>query len=107
MRVFVNTLMSLSLLSLCACSTAPVPPPQVLVKVVRAVPPKSMLEPCERPVKQPLQLTRDLLQARQDLETYLEICAAKMDRLGGWYSQPLDEQQSQPAVDVHVGPLPD
>jgi hypothetical protein len=51
---------------------------------------------------------RDLVESRQDWITYFGLCAAKIEWLRRWYTQPpKDVQQSQPEVGARVGPLSD
>ena len=108
MRMFVTTLISLFLLSLSACSTAPAPQPKPVVQVVKAVPPSSLLELCKKPDPRAIRNNRDLVESRQDWITQFGFCAKRVERLRQWYEQPTkDVQQPQPEVGAHVGPLPD
>ena len=108
MRTSVTILISLFLLSLSACSTAPVPAPKPVAQVYRAVPPQSLLELCKKPDPRAIQKNRDLLESRQDWITQFGLCSKRIERLRQWYQQPIENvQQPQPEVGARVGPLPD
>ena len=108
MRMFVTILTSLFLLSLSACSTVPAPAPKPVVKIVKAVPPSSLLELCKKPDPRAIRNNRDLVESRQDWITQFGFCAKKIERLRQWYDQPTENvQQPQPEVGARVGPLPD
>ena len=108
MRTSVTILISLFLLSLSACSTTPAPQPEPVVQVVKAGPPSSLLELCEKPGPRAIQNNRDLVESRQDWITQFGFCAKRVERLRQWYEQPTkDVHQPQPGVGAHVGPLPD
>ena len=89
MKPFATTLTLLFLMTLCACSTPkPVEPKTVLVeKVIRPQPPSVLVALCESPSERTLRTlrtTRDLLAAKDDYKTALELCASKFQRLVNW-----------------------
>lgn len=95
MRLSGLTLISASLLTLSACSMAPVvQPPEIRVvkEIEHPVPPKELIKPCLPAQNRKFVVTKDIVDSRQDWISAFCDCASQMNRLIEWVSGTLPKE---------------
>lgn len=86
MKWFKYILISLSLMSLLGCSSAPTLEPEIRIvtKIEQAIPPEGLMQHCTPPTYRPIQVTKDIVDSRQDWISSWAECDARYERLIEW-----------------------